>query len=858
MSNIKVPKNHERTSSYFTDGSEDNVEPKSPVPQTPSNPVTPNRSQSEYNLTRKNSMPTPKSFGNDFDSFKHSSHYNLANAKTPRKEGRNSRQDRKKMLSSFYGSTDSTPVTSPQLGGSKLKTISLTDDDIDTPHFNADRYVKSLLSKNDLNSLIDKDKKLCEETKSLDNEMQKLVYKNYNKFIIATETIKDMKVSVGEMEGKMKQLTKSIDEITETSTIINNNLATKRDKIESLSSTNRMLKKLQFLLVLPSRLTDSLALKAYSVAVRDYLRAEKILKQYRHLPSFQSIEKECMDIMIKLKTTLHESVKTQNIPRQTLITHHHLLFQLGESTEYLLKQFLGFREKELLDRLGEYKHQKEKDLKTNLQTLNKNFIKKYQAVFDLYKHIFEVPEILPKNSPNLKPILGEITHDIFEKYFKIVHDLFLVDFPIEICPTNLNFKENINNEKQKKKVAKSLEEIRNILVSLSTEISLVDEKVPDGKISNLLSTFLFDYMFNFLNLNLIQVKEDVSNSLNHYKSLSDNEDVNVNLTAAAFSKNIENDLIDIISELNNFFDLKISTINQKDNVSTLIDKTLEILDYLKSFLDDNSSKKADIHLAEKDERIKTTPMGALLLCKFAQEMEQTTSKSIIDRISEFDTSARAKFTSKFGECSSKMLVYYIEKLSDDLSEIIVAGIDSVNWKSLSKPPTGVSKDVVNYANHILRINKDVSVVFQDESDDEKSDNYSSEIGSSAFQYKKSGFGFEENSGFTKDVLKIFNQRLTRLAIHQPEFKRNYILNEIIKRTLKSFDESVRFMTFSKYGYQQIQVDTNYLQIKLRDILDDENFLRNLLKDIFSNVEDRCKECESLNHETVVELYSKEK
>jgi hypothetical protein len=118
-------------------------------------------------------------------------------------------------------------------------------------------------------------------------------------------------------------------------------------------------------------------------------------------------------------------------------------------------------------------------------------------------------------------------------------------------------------------------------------------------------------------------------------------------------------------------------------------------------------------------------------------------------------------------------------------------------------------------------------------------------------------------------LKIFNQRLTRLAIVQPEFKRNYVLNEIVKRTLKSFDETVRYLTFSKYGYQQIQVDTNYLQNKLRDVLDDEkfefqyfltqlSFLRNLLKDIFGCVEDRCLAVESLNHETVVKLFSKEK
>jgi hypothetical protein len=81
-------------------------------------------------------------------------------------------------------------------------------------------------------------------------------------------------------------------------------------------------------------------------------------------------------------------------------------------------------------------------------------------------------------------------------------------------------------------------------------------------------------------------------------------------------------------------------------------------------------------------------------------------------------------------------------------------------------------------------------------------------------------------------LKIFNQRLTRLAIIQPEFKRNYVLNEIVKRTLKSFDESVRYLTFSKYGYQQIQVDTNYLQNKLRDVLDDEKFEFQFFLNIF--------------------------
>jgi hypothetical protein len=39
--------------------------------------------------------------------------------------------------------------------------------------------------------------------KTLDGEMQKLVYDNYNKFITATETIKEMKKDVYSMDSDM-------------------------------------------------------------------------------------------------------------------------------------------------------------------------------------------------------------------------------------------------------------------------------------------------------------------------------------------------------------------------------------------------------------------------------------------------------------------------------------------------------------------------------------------------------------------------------------------------------------------------------------------------------------------------------
>jgi len=47
---------------------------------------------------------------------------------------------------------------------------------------------------------------MSSEIKSLDSDMQMLVYENYNKFISATDTIRSMKCSVEEMDAKMLTL----------------------------------------------------------------------------------------------------------------------------------------------------------------------------------------------------------------------------------------------------------------------------------------------------------------------------------------------------------------------------------------------------------------------------------------------------------------------------------------------------------------------------------------------------------------------------------------------------------------------------------------------------------------------------
>lgn len=175
---------------------------------------------------------------------------------------------------------------------------------INSPHFNAQHYVRKTLEKRTLREVMDREKLLNSDIKRLDSELQTLVYENYNKFIMATDTIKKMKSHVESMEDEMARLMSNMDRISQCSEAISHNLSNKRQRIDKLSSVSRMLKKMQFLLELPKRLRTCLDMRAYPVAVKYYNMANRILNQYRHLPSFQSIHTDSEQVMNELRNDI--------------------------------------------------------------------------------------------------------------------------------------------------------------------------------------------------------------------------------------------------------------------------------------------------------------------------------------------------------------------------------------------------------------------------------------------------------------------------------------------------------------------------------------------------------------------------
>lgn len=148
------------------------------------------------------------------------------------------------------------------------------------------------------------------------------------------DTIRKMKNDFRKMEDEMDRLATNMAVITDFSARISATLQDRHERITKLAGgpgggagagaaadrpgrwgshhlsrppgVHALLRKLQFLFELPSRLTRCVELGAYGQAVRSQGRARAVLQQYQHLPSFRAIQDDCQVITARLAQQLRQ------------------------------------------------------------------------------------------------------------------------------------------------------------------------------------------------------------------------------------------------------------------------------------------------------------------------------------------------------------------------------------------------------------------------------------------------------------------------------------------------------------------------------------------------------------------------
>ena len=153
--------------------------------------------------------------------------------------------------------------------------------------FDSSAYFNNLIAKNNLNELMDEEASLIREVKQYDSDMQNLVMENYNKFIMATDTIGRMKVKFQEMESKVLKLSSDIKSINKNAKEIGVALQPNREKLSKLVNVQTALNQLQFIFSLPTSLQEYIEQKEYTAAYDLYMQSKPALEKYRNHPSFE-------------------------------------------------------------------------------------------------------------------------------------------------------------------------------------------------------------------------------------------------------------------------------------------------------------------------------------------------------------------------------------------------------------------------------------------------------------------------------------------------------------------------------------------------------------------------------------------
>ena len=138
------------------------------------------------------------------------------------------------LLSSYYGSappsaTNGAPPAPP----------------IDTPDFDCDAYVERLVRETPWMRFRRVAPRWRARSDPLDSDMQMLVYENYSKFIVATDTIRRMKSNVEGMEAKMEEAPRHRRVHRRALRGGQRAIRRHRDQVEQLSGVRGLISKLQ-------------------------------------------------------------------------------------------------------------------------------------------------------------------------------------------------------------------------------------------------------------------------------------------------------------------------------------------------------------------------------------------------------------------------------------------------------------------------------------------------------------------------------------------------------------------------------------------------------------------------------------
>ncbi|KAJ3274532.1 Vacuolar protein sorting-associated protein 51 [Terramyces sp. JEL0728] len=709
--------------------------------------------------------------------------------------------------------------------------------DIDGPTYHAELSFNMAIKEQTLPELIANNNSLVSDLKDIDGKLKTLVYQNYSKFLTASDTIRQIKTTADDMDTQIQKLQGKMDQIKHSLTSLSDNLTPAQEKIKELDGVDILVKKLNFIIDLPLRLTKLLESKNYVESVMFYAKTIDLLEHYKHIPMFNQIADECVILIKKVGTKVQQRVFSNPASISKLCEDVGLMVGLETLPPLDLSKNFLHKASDLLGKTIS-ENQKLTDVKVEsattslphdlLETFSK-FNTQYMEGFENVIECFEAYFISPR--PKSNKLSG-----------------------LEALKANMYSKNMSAADRQEAKA--NLEEF----VAEKEEIyfKFLDGlfQLPDD-LKNISPT-------RFISV-LTQIRKDLSNmkSSRFESRMSEltiivlDRIVNVKLNATITEHNGQ--IINIIRQMTNWIKetliakaipafesfLNPDTTNSfgiKDIMHRIYDALISFWDNLAIEMMGNIRKDVNPSYLVLSRLCSEWAKGVIesIFSMYSQRLFNQTNGIVIESLTEHDLNLKAaQYSQSYQQLAQKLLGKYCHIKVIDCTVSIT---HYMKKPSLTNKVLMVTPLFVQIVKDLEQISADVKATLKTETVDQKKKSLKptftvahSRQGTAQSDLSRSKTGVVKKSATSQfDNLlttldTMFDERLTFLP-KQLELKLTAILSTITKCILKSLIESVRTAKLSQADYHQLQLDLAYIKLNYWDFLD-EKILEKLIDQV---------------------------
>ncbi|KAL7199057.1 hypothetical protein ACSBR2_021360 [Camellia fascicularis] len=732
------------------------------------------------------------------------------------------------LLSSFY-STDP-PHSMPANTSSKYATL----DTINTTSFDAHQYMNLLVQKSNLESLLQRHVEMAAEIKNLDTDLQMLVYENYNKFISATDTIKRMKNNVVGMESNMEQLLKKIMSVQSRSDGVNTSLFEKREHIEKLHRTRNLLRKVQFIYDLPSRLGKCIKSEAYADAVRFYTGAMPIFKAYGD-SSFQDCKRASEEAVAVIIKNLQGKLFSDSESIQARAEAAMLLKQLNFPVDSLkvkllekLEQFIDNLQLESTEIsnavVGREEPPKQGNIAESVPSSHEASTYEFVEAVRAYRVIF----------PDSEQQLIKLAHDLVTKHFEAIQQ----QIKRQICSTDL----------------------LGLLRVIWTNVLLMDEVLPDVALSDFSLEASRLAVKHYIDSTFSHLLLDISDALTRPKEGTE-EEYYLQSALDASKKAVTEGSMHVLQDFRQLLDNDLGFLVKLREL--IIDWVQEGFQDFFRKLDDRflllSGKtnltSQDRGLTEETQKVKVLSGLILVMAQLSVFVEQNAIPRITEElVASFSGGGvrgyeyglafvPAEICRIFRSAGEKFLHLYINMRAQKISILLRKRFTTPNWVK-HKEPREVHMFVDLFLQELEAIGTEVKQILPQglHRKHSRTDSNGSTISSRSNPLRDDKMSRSSAQRARSQLLethlaKLFKQKMEIFT--KIEHTQESVVTTIVKLCLKSLQEFVRLQTFNRSGFQQIQLDIQFLRTTLKETVEDEAAIDFLFDEVVVAAAERC-------------------